>query len=127
MSTASLNMLVRLMIAQVQECVFEKVTLTSAQNDFFTQLQIAQEAARVHIAAQLLFEPSKAAHISWLYLAELSGVWREEKKTSREGQAEPLSKGDLGGSTAGLELGMRHSLWGSSGMGWDYMELSLLQ
>ncbi|KAM9644143.1 rhophilin-1 isoform 2-T3 [Morphnus guianensis] len=47
MSTASLNMLVRLMVAQVQECVFEKMTLLRAQHDFLTRLQLAQEAARV--------------------------------------------------------------------------------
>lgn len=48
MSAASLNMLVRLMVAQVQECVFEKMTLLRAQHDFLTQLQLAQEAARVN-------------------------------------------------------------------------------
>nr|XP_005990790.1 PREDICTED: rhophilin-1 [Latimeria chalumnae] len=47
MSMASLNMLVQLMIAQVQECVFEKVTLGGHRNDFLTRLGIAQEAARV--------------------------------------------------------------------------------
>lgn len=47
MSAASLNMLVRLMVAQVQECVFEKMTLLRAQHDFLTWLQLAQEAARV--------------------------------------------------------------------------------
>ncbi|XP_065442407.1 rhophilin-1 isoform X4 [Chrysemys picta bellii] len=63
MSTASLNMLVRLMIAQVQECVFEKVTLTSAQNDFFTQLQIAQEAARVEEVYSLVHQTMTQAHV----------------------------------------------------------------
>lgn len=47
MSAASLTMLVQLMLAQVQECVFEKVTLLRAQKDFLTWLQLAQEAARV--------------------------------------------------------------------------------
>uniref|UniRef100_A0A8C0BNA0 Rhophilin Rho GTPase binding protein 1 n=1 Tax=Buteo japonicus TaxID=224669 RepID=A0A8C0BNA0_9AVES len=49
MSAASLNMLVRLMVAQVQECVFEKMTLLRAQHDFLTRLQLAQEAARVNV------------------------------------------------------------------------------
>lgn len=49
MSAASLTMLVRLMVAQVQECVFEKMTLLRAQNDFLARLQLAQEAARVRI------------------------------------------------------------------------------
>jgi len=47
MSAASLNMLVRLMVAQVQECVFEKMTLLCAQHDFLSRLQLAQEAAKV--------------------------------------------------------------------------------
>ncbi|XP_074842686.1 rhophilin-1 isoform X2 [Carettochelys insculpta] len=63
MSTASLNMLVRLMVAQVQECVFEKVILTSAQNDFFTQLQLAQEAARVEEVYSLVHQTMTQAHV----------------------------------------------------------------
>uniref|UniRef100_A0A8C8FVK7 Rhophilin, Rho GTPase binding protein 1 n=1 Tax=Oncorhynchus tshawytscha TaxID=74940 RepID=A0A8C8FVK7_ONCTS len=47
MSGPSLCMLVRLMIAQVQECVFERVTLTTPDTHFITQLQVAKEAARV--------------------------------------------------------------------------------
>lgn len=47
MSAPSLSMLVRLMIAQVQECVFEKALLLRAQSGFLTCLQLAQEAARV--------------------------------------------------------------------------------
>ncbi|KAM3875798.1 rhophilin-1 [Diretmus argenteus] len=48
MSGPSLCMLVRLMVAQVQECVFERVTLTTQDNTHFTlQLRLAQEAARV--------------------------------------------------------------------------------
>ncbi|KAG9460254.1 hypothetical protein GDO78_023069, partial [Eleutherodactylus coqui] len=46
MSAASLNMLVRLMVAQVQEGVFEKFVLENTQNNFITNLQMAQEAAR---------------------------------------------------------------------------------
>ncbi|XP_029448035.1 rhophilin-1 isoform X2 [Rhinatrema bivittatum] len=56
MSTASLNMLVHLMIAQVQECVFEKVTLMKAQNEFLTQLQTAQEAAQVANVYSLVYQ-----------------------------------------------------------------------
>lgn len=40
-------MLVRLMVAQVQECVFERLTLTTADTHFPSQLRLAQEAARV--------------------------------------------------------------------------------
>ncbi|XP_072266632.1 rhophilin-1-like [Pyxicephalus adspersus] len=40
-------MLVRLMVAQVQECVFEKFNLENNLNSFLSQVQMAQEAARV--------------------------------------------------------------------------------
>ncbi|XP_069477853.1 rhophilin-1 isoform X2 [Ambystoma mexicanum] len=56
MSAASLNMLVQLMIAQVQECVFEKVTLVDSHRNFQAQLQIAQEAARVEEAYSLVYQ-----------------------------------------------------------------------
>ncbi|XP_041646624.1 rhophilin-1 isoform X2 [Cheilinus undulatus] len=47
MSCPSLCMLVRLMVAQVQECVFERITLTTQDTHFTSQLHLAQEAARV--------------------------------------------------------------------------------
>ncbi|XP_059197133.1 rhophilin-1 [Centropristis striata] len=47
MSGPSLCMLVRLMVAQVQECVFERLTLTTQDTHFTSQLRLAQEAARV--------------------------------------------------------------------------------
>lgn len=49
MSGPSLCMLVRLMVAQVQECVFERVTLTTQDTHFTSQLCLAQEAARVSV------------------------------------------------------------------------------
>ncbi|XP_019383797.1 PREDICTED: rhophilin-1 isoform X2 [Gavialis gangeticus] len=63
MSAPSLNMLVHLMIAQVQECVFEKVTLIHAQDDFLTQLQIAQEATRVEDVYSLVHQTMTQAHV----------------------------------------------------------------
>ncbi|XP_054841072.1 rhophilin-1 [Eublepharis macularius] len=63
MSTASLNMLVRLMIAQVQECVFEKVLLLPAQSDFLTCLQLAQEAARVDEVYSLVYQTMAQPHV----------------------------------------------------------------
>ncbi|XP_062987275.1 rhophilin-1 [Elgaria multicarinata webbii] len=63
MSTASLNMLVRLMIAQVQECVFEKVLLLRAQSDFLTCLQLAQEAARVEEVYSLVYQTMTQPHV----------------------------------------------------------------
>ncbi|XP_056133774.1 rhophilin-1 [Lampris incognitus] len=47
MSGPSLCMLVRLMVAQVQECVFERVILSTQDTHFTSQLRLAQEAARV--------------------------------------------------------------------------------
>uniref|UniRef100_A0A674BQV6 Rhophilin Rho GTPase binding protein 1 n=1 Tax=Salmo trutta TaxID=8032 RepID=A0A674BQV6_SALTR len=56
MSGPSLCMLVRLMIAQVQECVFERVTLTTQDTHFITQLQVAKEAARVSDVYSLVLQ-----------------------------------------------------------------------
>uniref|UniRef100_A0A8C8BVC8 Rhophilin, Rho GTPase binding protein 1 n=1 Tax=Oncorhynchus tshawytscha TaxID=74940 RepID=A0A8C8BVC8_ONCTS len=56
MSGPSLCMLVRLMIAQVQECVFERVTLTMQDTHFTSQLQVAQEAARVSDVYSLVLQ-----------------------------------------------------------------------
>lgn len=54
MSTASLGALVGLMIAQVQECVFEKVLQLRAQSTFLACLQLAQEASKVrHVHLRL--------------------------------------------------------------------------
>lgn len=47
MSAPSLSMLVRLMVAQVQECVFERITITTQDARFTSQLKLAQEAAQV--------------------------------------------------------------------------------
>lgn len=47
MSSPSLCMLARLMVAQVQECVFERVTLTTQDARFTSQLRLAKESARV--------------------------------------------------------------------------------
>ncbi|KAM6457696.1 rhophilin-1 isoform 2-T2 [Liasis olivaceus] len=63
MSSPSLNMLVRLMIAQVQECVFEKVLLLRAQSDFLTYLQLAQEAARVEEVYSLVHQTMAQPHV----------------------------------------------------------------
>ncbi|XP_060099038.1 rhophilin-1 [Heteronotia binoei] len=63
MSSASLNMLVRLMIAQVQECVFEKALLLWAQSDFLTCLQLAQEAARLDEVYSLVYQTMSQPHV----------------------------------------------------------------
>ncbi|XP_058237541.1 rhophilin-2 isoform X2 [Hemibagrus wyckioides] len=47
MSPAMLNMLIKMMLAQAQECVFERITLPGIRNEFFSLLRMAQEAAKV--------------------------------------------------------------------------------
>uniref|UniRef100_A0A8C6XIR2 Rhophilin Rho GTPase binding protein 1 n=1 Tax=Naja naja TaxID=35670 RepID=A0A8C6XIR2_NAJNA len=63
MSSPSLNMLVRLMISQVQECVFEKVLLLGAQSNFLAYLQLAQEAARVEEVYSLVHQTMAQPHV----------------------------------------------------------------
>lgn len=77
MSAASLNMLVRLMIAQVQECVFEKVLLLRAHSDFLTCLQLAQEAAQVEEVYSLVYQTMTQPHVkdyvpfSWITMVHV--------------------------------------------------------
>ncbi|CAN9506877.1 unnamed protein product [Ophioblennius macclurei] len=47
MSPAMLSMLIRLMIAQAQECLFEKTALPGVRNHFSSLIKMAQEAAKV--------------------------------------------------------------------------------
>ncbi|XP_029000876.1 rhophilin-2 isoform X2 [Betta splendens] len=47
MSPAMLSMLIRLMLAQAQECLFEKTALPGVRNQFNTLMKMAQEAAKV--------------------------------------------------------------------------------
>ncbi|XP_028257630.1 rhophilin-2 isoform X1 [Parambassis ranga] len=47
MSPAMLSMLIRLMLAQAQECLFEKTALPGIRNQFYTLMKMAQEAAKV--------------------------------------------------------------------------------
>lgn len=48
MSPAMVGMLIRLMIAQAQECVFEKIALPGIKNQFNSLIKMAQEAAKVN-------------------------------------------------------------------------------
>lgn len=43
-----LSMLIRMMLAQAQECLFEKTALPGIRNQFFSLLKMAQEAAKVN-------------------------------------------------------------------------------
>lgn len=47
MSPAMLNVLVKMMLAQAQECAFEQMSLPGIRNEFFTLVKMTQEAAKV--------------------------------------------------------------------------------
>lgn len=47
MSPAMVSMLIQLMIAQAQECLFEKNALPGVLNQFTSLIKMAQEAAKV--------------------------------------------------------------------------------
>ncbi|XP_030270093.1 rhophilin-2 isoform X2 [Sparus aurata] len=47
MSPAMLSMLIRMMLAQAQECLFEKIALPGIRNQFSSLMKMAQEASRV--------------------------------------------------------------------------------
>lgn len=49
MSPAMLSVLTKMMLAQAQESVFEKVTLPGIRNEFFMLVKVAQEAAKVRL------------------------------------------------------------------------------
>uniref|UniRef100_A0A670ZU44 Rhophilin-2 n=1 Tax=Pseudonaja textilis TaxID=8673 RepID=A0A670ZU44_PSETE len=47
MSPAMLSVLIKMMLAQVQECIFEQICLPGIRNEFFTLIKMAQEVAKV--------------------------------------------------------------------------------
>ncbi|XP_048040943.1 rhophilin-2 isoform X2 [Megalobrama amblycephala] len=64
MSPAMLSMLIRMMLAQAQECMFEQITLPGIRNEFFGLLKMAQEAAKVgetysHVHQSMIQTPIK--------------------------------------------------------------------
>ncbi|XP_034387488.1 rhophilin-1 [Cyclopterus lumpus] len=77
MSGPSLCMLVRLMVSQVQECVFERVTLTTRDTHFTSQLCRAQEAARVSdvylLVQQTMTQPLMKDYVpfSWASMVQV--------------------------------------------------------
>lgn len=42
-----LNVLVKMMLAQARECVFEQIGLSGIRNEFFTLVKMTQEVAKV--------------------------------------------------------------------------------
>ncbi|XP_013867680.1 rhophilin-1 [Austrofundulus limnaeus] len=77
MSAPSLGMLVRLMVAQVQECVFERITLTSQETDFSSLIHLAQEAAQVSdvysLVQQTMTQPLMKDYVpfSWASMVQV--------------------------------------------------------
>ncbi|XP_076988359.1 rhophilin-2 isoform X2 [Tamandua tetradactyla] len=77
MSPAMLSVLVKMMLAQAQECVFEKISLPGIRNEFFTLVKLSQEAAKVgEVYGQLHAAMSQAPvkeHLpySWTTLASV--------------------------------------------------------
>uniref|UniRef100_A0A1A7WIA4 Rhophilin, Rho GTPase binding protein 1 n=3 Tax=Iconisemion striatum TaxID=60296 RepID=A0A1A7WIA4_9TELE len=77
MSAPSLSMLVRLMVAQVQECVFERITLGTQDTGFTSQLHLAQEAAQVSdvylLVQQMMTQPLMKDYVpfSWASMVQV--------------------------------------------------------
>lgn len=67
-----LSMLIRKMLAQAQECLFEHITLPGIRNEFFSLLKMAQEAAKVLDILFTVFKQCFFVHISQLLLHEAS-------------------------------------------------------
>ncbi|XP_031443371.1 rhophilin-2 isoform X2 [Clupea harengus] len=64
MSPAMLSMLVRMILAQAQECLFEKIALPGIRNLFLSLLKMAQETAKVsemydHVHQSMIQTPIK--------------------------------------------------------------------
>ncbi|XP_061670831.1 rhophilin-2 isoform X1 [Syngnathoides biaculeatus] len=64
MSPAMLAMLIRMMLAQAQECLFEQLALPGLRNEVLTLLKMAQEAAKVsdtydHVHQSMIQTPVK--------------------------------------------------------------------
>ncbi|XP_062442087.1 rhophilin-2 [Rhea pennata] len=77
MSPAMLNVLVKMMLAQAQECVFEQICLPGICNEFFTLVKMTQEVAKVGevymlVNAAMNQEPVKEnIPYSWSKLAQI--------------------------------------------------------
>ncbi|XP_006887935.1 PREDICTED: rhophilin-2 [Elephantulus edwardii] len=75
MSPAMLSVLVKMMLAQAQESMFEKICLPGIQNEFFMLVKVAHEAAKVREVYQQLHAAMSQAPVkenvpySWARLA----------------------------------------------------------
>ncbi|XP_028694443.1 rhophilin-2 [Macaca fascicularis] len=79
MSPAMLSVLVKMMLAQAQESVFEKISLPGIRNEFFMLVKVAQEAAKVGEVYQQLHAAMSQVPVkenipySWASLACVKG------------------------------------------------------
>uniref|UniRef100_A0A2K6C1Z6 Rhophilin Rho GTPase binding protein 2 n=1 Tax=Macaca nemestrina TaxID=9545 RepID=A0A2K6C1Z6_MACNE len=79
MSPAMLSVLVKMMLAQAQESVFEKISLPGIRNEFFMLVKVAQEAAQVGEVYQQLHAAMSQVPVkenipySWASLACVKG------------------------------------------------------
>ncbi|XP_077166262.1 rhophilin-2 isoform X1 [Paroedura picta] len=77
MSPAMLSVLVKMMLAQAQECVFEQICLPGIRNEFFTLVKLAQEVAKVGEIYMLVNTAMNQAPVkenipySWSKLAQI--------------------------------------------------------
>ncbi|XP_061450552.1 rhophilin-2 [Rhineura floridana] len=77
MSPAMLSVLVKMMLAQAQECVFEQICLPGIRNEFFTVVKMAQEVAKVAETYMLVNTAMNQAPVkenipySWSKLAQI--------------------------------------------------------
>ncbi|XP_072373853.1 rhophilin-2 isoform X2 [Scyliorhinus torazame] len=77
MSPSMQNMLIRLMLAQAQECAFEKMVLPGIRNQYFSLLKVAQEATKVSDVYNLINQSITQAPIkehvppAWFYTVQV--------------------------------------------------------
>uniref|UniRef100_A0A8D2L4S9 Rhophilin Rho GTPase binding protein 2 n=1 Tax=Varanus komodoensis TaxID=61221 RepID=A0A8D2L4S9_VARKO len=77
MSPAMLSVLVKMMLAQARECVFEQICLPGIRNEFFTLVKMAQEVAKVGETYTLVHTAMNQTPVkenipySWLKLAQI--------------------------------------------------------
>uniref|UniRef100_A0A8C4RYN3 Rhophilin, Rho GTPase binding protein 2 n=1 Tax=Erpetoichthys calabaricus TaxID=27687 RepID=A0A8C4RYN3_ERPCA len=56
MSPAMLNVLTKMMLAQAQECIYDKIVLPGIKNEYFSLLKMAQEAAKVSDVYSVVYQ-----------------------------------------------------------------------
>lgn len=61
MSPAMLSVLVKMMLAQAQESVFDKICLPGIRNEFFMLVKVAHEAAKVSVPGPCDFRGGEKA------------------------------------------------------------------